>query len=650
MVDLVHGGAGFAALGVLVVGVLAWLMATATVFSGRRIATVAFLIVPIMAVAVGHVAGVIDTRAATAAVQAAGTDSPLVAAAGVAGALGTPWVTRWGAAVLLMLSALSAGGVALLRPGEAPKWTLVTGLAAGGAAMLGGAALAVYGAFAAVGPSGFAVVALVVVGGMGPAIGALRRSEGKDAVRVSPLRISAAVCFFAATLQASYALEVGLERALHAELALGGGDSAAFEAALAAVVPGSTLAWGAVAVGALTAGLAVIEEIAVLSTVSVALDVVGSFLLLVLLGAVGLAERGQLATLTGAAQGGPVGELVRERGEALPAAGLSIDGQVVDVSPVPGGFGDVVAYSGVSWLRVSAYDGVGWNSDATPLEQAELYAERPVLVVAKANGPASSLDPALEATAAMGALLLMRSSDLPDRGFGGAAELAAAFDAAYLPLASSTGEPSRGELWMTAVDLRPHRGPIAWYGAESRAKDPATRIMGAVAATGARGVHVSVGQRDTVSDVVAACLPVVVGADLALSGAWCGVTRATEAELSAASEKGWKPARAEATVTVDEGASPVAVKIALRVAQEAAAFDDCARQARALGQDPAGLIVLQAGVSYRGEVSDLEALQMESTSSSPEAHQCVMDRVRPLDLKPQVGEDSLRFRLNVELF
>ncbi len=379
------------------------------------------------------------------------------------------------------------------------------------------------------------LVAVLSVGGLGVAFGAVRRAIYEEANRVAASRFVASVCMVFAVIYGSSALTMG-----HNMATLGPDGIASQSKDLAGTIamyadvadPIFMIGWIAVAFAILIAIPGFFWELGEVVSRYTLVDVWAVLVVLLALGGARSIEAGNLDLVLAVATNRPAVEIYDDMGPDLNAALLSVNGEVQEVKLLDGGFGDVLRWTDGkdgaegSWTRTHKWTGTTWESDNTPGDQVTFDGRRPLLV-AGSQAPALPLVKLMGKIADGKALLLMRAAEVkattavpPELGY---------MQTTFFELNLAQSEPDFvSNVWSNAGDRELMVGPTWWFG-EEEGEEPSVYFNAVFDGSGAAGLDAIVHDRTRVKDLVNTCLPTILkveaegSEELVESGRFCSL-------------------------------------------------------------------------------------------------------------------------------
>jgi len=567
-----------------------------------------------------------------------------VASRGLYDSLAIEWFGRWVAALLFGAAAWAAAVGAFMAGPEGR----MTPIAAGVTALLsiiGAAVISGYAGYHGVGGMEALVLAgLVLVGGFGVAIGALKRALYEHAERVASMRFVSGVCLILGVSYGGRALTMGNRMESF------GPEGIAVQAAdLAQAImmwndiaaPTATLAW--IAFGfALAIGFAgFYNELGEVVDRFTLLDVWAAMAVFLVVGGARTLEGWRIDTLQAVANNQPAADMFAEMGTDIPAALVQVGDKTLSAAPVRGGFGDVYVYEdaeegdGKVWMRRFAWDGAGWYADATPVDEAGSSDKRP-LVVMTVGDDATEMYQVVE-KAGGEALLLLRGEEVKADVL--VPEELIYLEVTFLAVNIATDMDLKAELWAEAGERVVNWGPTTWYG-DTEEEDPVTYLDDVFEDTDATGLQVLIGERSRVKDVVNSCLAATMrltdnGRELVNNDKWCRVSLAEVEDVREQAMEVWEVPNPENTKMsfgrpTDAIAEIIGRKaIDNRLRRELGAIDYCIGVFRDEGEKVNGRMDLEVTFDKDGSIST--ALGERSRNTNAMVERCVRMRFKNVD-------------------
>ncbi len=673
------GGISLVFVGLGAVGLLAILALGAIAATKRRVPLSAFAVVPLLVAGAGALVSAYYATGALNIISAGVAADSVVdqALQGLFEAQDADADSRWVAAFLFATGAWAAGlGSFVAGPHArftpwASFWSIVLTLA--------GCSLVYVVADEYQLSHGIWLVAILGYSGFGVAFAALRRAEYEEAHRVAGMRFTAAL---SALLGMSYATRAATE---DIEIAMFGPSGLATNAASLAealnlymdvLQPSQAIAWIAFGFALAVAFAGFYYELSDVVERFTLFDVAALLVMLGLLGSVRAVEDWQVSSLAAIAHSAPATEVFAEIGSDLPDALLEIDDEVVGVSPIKGGFGDVIQWKTETvplpagsppdaepekrslWRRVHRWTGTGWEADGAALEDvAQFSALRPLIVVG--SGESAAEIPDIVEKAGGSALLLLRAEEegralqyvQRQRELETKPEVPAELDffqVTFLPieLVAGADRDLEKEVWSIGGQRPINHGVVAWFG--SGEDDVPVKYADAVFAdTEARGMHVTLDETSRVKDLPFNCLPALmkVGEEGLLedSGKWCKFTTDHPQALRAEAMQVFE-AEAPTSFRASLGSVPAVVANSVggasfvkdRIAHDFPAIDYCMSDMVAEGEEIAGVMNTTLTFSRRGTVR--VELDERSKNQNGRVLRCLRDRFGLIEFR--VDEES----------
>ncbi|MEM6929863.1 MAG: hypothetical protein AAF602_23200, partial [Myxococcota bacterium] len=513
------------------------------------------------------------------------------------------------------------------------------------------------------------LVALLGYSGLGVAFAALRRAEYEEAHRVAGMRFTAAM---SALLGMSYATRAATE---DIEIAMfGPGGLATNAGSLAEALnlymdvlqPSQAIAWIAFGFALAVAFAGFYYELSDVVERFTLFDVAALLVMLGLLGSVRALEDWQVHELAAIAHSEPATEVFADIGSDLPDALLEIDENVVGVSPVKGGFGDVLQWKTETiplpagsppdaepekqtlWRRVHRWTGSGWEADGTALDDvAQFSALRPLIVIG--SGESAADIPGIVEKAGGSALLLLRAEEegralqrvQRERELETKPEVPTELDffqVTFLPieLVPSADRDLEREVWSIAGRRPINHGVVAWHG-QGMDDVPVSYADAVFADTEAIGMHVTLDEGSRVKDLPFNCLPALMKVSdddpgrLEPSGKWCKFTTDHPQALRVEALESFE-AEAPEAFRANFGRVPAVVAEAVggasyvrdRIAHDFPAIDYCMSDMVAEGEEIAGVMNTTLTFSRRGSVR--VEIDEKSKNQNGRVLRCLRDR------------------------
>jgi len=536
------------------IGALAALAYTVLSFTKRRVPLAAWVAIPLLTLATGAAVTWIQDGHVLAGASSAGAKLAEMASSGLAQAWAADYLAREVAAALLIFSAWGAA-LGALRTGKYALWTPFAAVMTLLTAVIGAGVLAVYGRHGDVFAQAITLIGVVLVGGFGVSLGALRRAYYEHAYRVAGLRFTSAVLYFLGVVQVARGQMLGAKMDIYSAQGTTAPDQLAALATdqLVFLHHMSQLAWIAIIVAGVAACWAFMVELGDVVQRYTIFDGFAASALLVLVVGVRVAEITRADTTQDIALLEPVPELLADLGSDLPASSVSLGGNFYDAHFPRNGFGDVLVWDDKAkapkkdeeaaadqgsaakaagpatmedyggWVRKYKWNGKGWDADDTLVDQADLYQGLDVLLAIKGNEPATPITDVLEKLGGH-ALLLLRTGELNLDQPPEVSHL----QGQLLPIKLSTNRDLSKELWVDADRYDLYYGPIRLYGEGADEKDLVMQ-MDAVRKhhDGLGNLDVVVGDKTRVSNVAELCVTSEVDPgdeEVDLRGGWCALS------------------------------------------------------------------------------------------------------------------------------
>lgn len=450
-----------------------------------------------------------------------------LAAQGLYDSLAIEWSGRWVAALLFAAGAWG-GAVGAFLAGPEGK---MTPIAAGMTALL-----SIIGAGTIFGYAGYNGIAsgettllagLVLVGGFGVAVAALKRALYEHAERVASMRFVSGISLILGVSYAGRALTMGnrMESFGPEGIAVKASDlSQAIMMWQDVATPMMSLSWIAFLFALAIGFTGFYNELGEVVDRFTLLDIWAAMALFLVVGGARTLEGWRIDTLQAVANSAPAAEGFAVLGTEVPAALLQVGDKTLSSHVERGGFGDVYVYADEVWTRSHRWDGAGWYADGTEVESAESGDVRPLLVM-KSGDDAAEMTRMLESAGGK-ALLLLRAEEVKADVL--VPEELSYLQLTFLPLELATDMDLKAELWAGATGRTVNWGPTTWYG-DTEEEDPVTYLDDVFADTEATGLQLVLGDGARVKDVVNGCLAAVMtldegGKKLNLNDKFCKVS------------------------------------------------------------------------------------------------------------------------------
>ncbi|MEZ4235750.1 MAG: hypothetical protein R3F59_06220 [Myxococcota bacterium] len=569
--------------------------------------------------------------------------------------------------------------------------------------MIGALVIAIVALRSGLGGGAYLLALLVVVGGLGVALAASRRSTDEEMFRVAGMRFAASIAMLLAVFQGMRAVDIGNRIEVFAadgQLLATQNLVEAIELFTKTVDPGFTIGFVALFVAVIVAFFGFFSEIGEVAVRYTVFDMFAVVALMLGVGFLRIFESMGFSSVYVVATNLPAVEMYEELGAELPAAVVARDDESQVVRLADGGFGDVIANQIGAWTRVYRWNGTRWKADGYPLDEVEVGTERPALIAVDRGTDAEEILPLIEKAGGK-AFLLLRASEVK-AGEGVPPEVAR-LQTTFLPVRLSDERDLKTQLWLPAGSPEANWGPTTWYGAGDDSLDAMVYAAAALSDSQATGVNLAVKGRK-VGDVVSSCLPYLLEpegglaeliADLPKPGEAAGAEGAAPAEGEATPSEGegtddatadaegsddeadgpsplhmsadrWCALTAEEPETLREEAAgvwdvPKPDNVSMSVATEGPIADKgqavdrlrrelgglsyCATQAVAAGEEVKGRMSLQLALSKDGRVYDT-LVNEKSQVQSPAMLRCASKRFRKLEFElvpqpePAAGEEA----------
>jgi hypothetical protein len=562
--------------------------------------------------------------------------------------------SRWVAAFLLGAAAWASALGSLVAVGKDYRWTPFAAAFAAFFTLVGSVGTLLYASQNGVGGEAALLAILIGFSGFAVAASATRRALYEESHRVAGMRFAAGVCAVLAIGFGARAMSVG-----HYIESLGPNGVASKASDLASVIamysdvaaPVFSLTVGAILLALLIAFCGVFWELGEVVERYTLVDVWATLFLIAVLLISRQVEGGKIAQLTLVGGAAPAAALYAQFGADLSPALLSVDKEIKEVHPGPGGFNDVFAFSEDAWVRTAEWVGNGWRADQTPLDEVGVINGR-ALFAMESGADGLSLVRALEKTADGKGLLLMRAAEVK-ADLTVPSELAH-LQVTYFPVALAVEHDLTTQIWSVAGKRTVMWGPITWYG-EATGEEPLVYLNAVYEETEATTMQVLVDQRSRIKDIVSSCLPFVfesgdAGPALA-EGRSCLINGIAEDFDKEEDREIWELWRDEAAENWDLP-EPEFTKLAFdankeldeflgsdfvedRFRRELGAIDWCINTAREEGEEAEGKMMLTVTLSKKGAPST--AIHEKSKVQSGAVARCFAKRI-----------DTIRFEIEEE--
>jgi len=466
-------------------GAVIALALTGAAITMRRVPLSGWLALPMLVLALGAFASWTEAGAVLNNAMSAGAALAGTAASGLAKAWAPDYLSRWVAALVLILGVMTIM-VSLV-------FAVLIAVSAHRSGLEAGA---------------YFIALLLLLGGVGIGLGAMRRAFHEHAFRVAGMRFTAAVLFFIAVVQAVRGLVLGVRMDIYQAQATVAPEALEelVTTQLANLNDINSIGWMAITGAFIAAVCAVLAELGEVVQRYTIWDTFGAAVLLALVVGVRVVETIGTDATRQVALLQPMPELIGEFGYDLPPGSVALRGEFHDSHFARVGFGDALMFEDGQWVRKYAWTPRGWSPDDTPIEQATLHKGLKTLVAIES---AESAKPLLEVLERLGgeAFLLLRAGELDSNLPPEAAHL----QGTLLPIKLSTERDLSKELWVDGDKYELYYGPIRDFGEGSDAKDLVKRFQASYDRhEGTASVHVAVGTRTRVSHVAELCVSAVV--------------------------------------------------------------------------------------------------------------------------------------------
>ncbi len=558
-----------------------------------------------------------------------------LAAQGLYDSLAVEWAGRWVAALLFGAAAWGAAVGAFLAGPEGRMTPIAAGVTAllsviGAATIFGYAGYHGVGGMQAVMLSG-----LVLIGGIGVAVGALKRALYEHAERVASMRFVSGISLILGVSYGGRAMTMGnrMESFGPEGIAVKASDlSQAIMMWQDVAAPTMTLSW--IAFGfALAIGFAgFYNELGEVVDRFTLLDVWAAMAVFLVVGGARTLEGWRIDTLQAVANNNPAAAMFNEIGTEIPAALLQVGDKTLSGHAQRGGFGDVYVYAEETWTRRFAWDGAGWYADETPIDQVQPNGLRPLIVMSQGDD-AQDLVKVVEGAGGK-ALLLLRAEEVKADVL--VPEELVYLQVTFLPLEVATDMDLKAELWSGAGARVVNWGPTTWYG-DTEEEDPVTYLDDVFVDTEATGLQVLLGDGGRVKDVVNSCMAAIMALDesgksLSMNDKWCKISLAEIEQVRAEAMELWETPEPEFT-EMSFGRPTEAIGelvgrklIDDRLRRELGAIDYCIGVFRDEGEEVNGRMSLTLTFKDDGSVST--TLDERSKNTNAMVLRCVNQRFK----------------------
>ena len=629
----------YAVAGLCLVGLLVALVVTGVGLTKRRGPLVAFALIPLLCAAVGMLGTFLGLGNVYGAISNAGGGGSVQALAmqGLAEALSSDYFGRWAATVLLLCAVWGSALGSVFGVPEEFRWT-------GGAAGIS-VVLAMFGCAVTVGYAwsnhlaldAYVLALVVLFGGIGVGIGALRRCFEVDGQRVAAARFVSALCFIFAVDQAGRAVGADVVIRMMSETARATGPAYAqvLEAGLIEANQVSTVTWAAFVLAIAIGVFAVVAELGEVLVPWTGLDVGLTVVVMLFNLVIHAAESWRVSGMREICVLSPVEALVREHGADLPRSNVIVEGKPVSVAITRTHFGDVFTYdphiNGLA--RRFHWSGTDWSDVEGPFVAPDAGSPPPLFVYNQSDPIASIVD-ALKQSPEHKGYILLKSADIDPNL---PPELVHT-EITLLPVQLSEQHDLTKELWMEVGETMPEFGPIRWYGPGDGASELVVRMNKAVAQTKSPGLHVLLNPGARAYDVAVDCLAIEL--DVKVSGIvpstrWCGLGAATPDSFRAEAAKGWAPPKTpNVTITPKPVAGVDVAKVNELLQREVGAFAWCGGdRGEKRPTIAAGKLVLVVSLAKSGQVANVN-VDAGSPLQSSDSAGCVEQRLQNLMFPP----------------
>lgn len=556
---------------------------------------------------------------------------------GLYDSLSIEWFGRWIAALLFGVAAWAAAAGAFMA-GPEGRFTPV---AAGSTAILsviGAAVVFGYGAYQGIeGMQPLVMAMLILFGGLGVAVAALKRAVYEHAERVASMRFVSGICLILGVSYAGRAMTMGIRAEAFGPTGI---SETATSLAQAVMMwsdisnPVTAIAWMAFGFALLIGFAGFYYELGEVVDRFTLLDVWAALLVFLVVGGTRTLETWRIDGLQEVANNQPAAAMFAQFGADLPASLLQYGDKTINVEPSSGGFGDVYVHADETWTRKYQWNGAGWYADDTPLDQVQPSPLRPLIVMNQGDD-AKDLVKVVEGAGGK-ALLLLRGEEVKADVL--VPEELVYLQVTFLPIELSTDMDLKTELWARGGYREVNWGPTTWYG-DTESSDAVTYLDDVFADTEATGLQLLLGEKGRVKDVVAGCLAATVSIDengkAAANDKWCRISLAIEDEVRTAAMGLWEiPAPEHVRMSFGKPTDAIAdiigtEKMQDRLIRELGAIDYCVAIARDEGEEVDGRMTLVTEFDEDGTIS--VELEERSKNTNFMVHRCVKDRFKKVE-------------------
>jgi hypothetical protein len=633
---------------VLGLGGLALLMilgATGIAATKRRVPLVVWVMGPLLVAGASAISAWLAAGGYMGDIAAAeaGNIVPM-AAQGLYDSLAVEWAGRWVAALLFGVAAWGAAVGAFLA-GPEGKMTPIAAAVTALLSIIGAATIFGYAGYNGIGGMQSVMLAgLVLVGGLGVAVSALKRALYEHAERVASMRFVSGVSLILGVAYGGRAMTMGNRMESFGPEGIAVQASNLSQAIMMwqdVAGPTATLSWIAFAFALLIGFAGFYNELGEVVDRFTLLDVWAAMLIFLVVGGARTLEGWRIDTLQAVANNAPAAAMYNELGTDIPAALLQVGDKTLSSHAERGGFGDVYVYADLDkqdaddekkWTRVFAWDGAGWYEDDTPVEQVQPNGLRPLIVMGQGDD-AQDLVKVVEAAGGK-ALLLLRAEEVKADVL--VPEELVYLTVTFLPLEVATDMDLKAELWSGAGARVVNWGPTTWYG-DTEEEDPVTYLDDVFVDTEATGMHVLLGDQGRVKDVVNSCLAAIMqldesGKKLNMNDKWCKISLAEVEDVRAEAMKVWETPDPEFT-KLSFGRPTKAIGelvgrdlIDDRLRRELGAIDYCIGVFRDEGEEVNGRMSINLTFKSDGSVSP--ELDERSRNDNAMVFRCVRERFK----------------------
>ncbi|MBN2797519.1 MAG: hypothetical protein JXX28_00065 [Deltaproteobacteria bacterium] len=610
-----------------------------------------WFLLPMLVAALGAIGTWLGAGAAVEAMLSASADQRMVSAlSGMISALQPDLLSRWVGAFLFIAIAWGAGLAAALGAGAERRWTIGASVISGIVTLISTGALVAYWSSNGQGGAGYLFAGMLLVGGIGVAVGSVRRALEEDTHRVAAFRFTSGIALMMAISYGGHALSIDSNDALYA--AILSGDSAAVDMAILQGGVISTLSWLGLGMAFLVGLVGYFSEFGDVIERRTLFDLVATLTLAVLVWGVHKVEELRVDALHDVAVLAPIAEvnsrsdLSWTKGADLPSGSLFFGSQAEWIRPMVPFFGDLVVWRKDHWVRTHTWTGKGWALDEKKLDEVKLGTEFPVLLMIGTGEPVKpvlDLLKAAQGTEVQFGLLIRVADELTE--YTKAETLPSKVSMLPIALDEQPADFAGGKVWVLANSQQVYVGPVRYWGEEAdNKKEIALRMDKAVEAFDAAGVQVVVSERARVRDIVDAKLAVTYkkGVDgFEPSGKWANLTVGDLEEVLVKAEEGFEAPVAEemslnARITKGALDKDRAVKV---VEWETGALAACASGFEE--GDKRGRMMLSFTITPAGRANSEMTEDRRNEVKAQPVWDCVLDRLTRISFpKVEVPEGT----------